>query len=66
MVITADEGLRGGKKIPLKANADAAADKAGNVATIVVVRRTGGAITMKPGRDIYYDEASKTFSYEIN
>ncbi len=60
VVITADEGLRGGKKVPLKANADEAADKAGNVATIVVVRRTGGAVAMKAGRDVYYDEAAKT------
>jgi acetyl-CoA synthetase len=59
VVITADEGLRGGKAVPLKANADAAADKAGNVATIIVVKRTGAKVAMKAGRDIYYDEAAK-------
>jgi len=60
IVITADEGLRGGKKIPLKSNADAAADKAGGVKNILVVRRTGGAVAMKKDRDIYYDEIAKT------
>ncbi len=60
IVITADEGIRGGKKIPLKANSDAAADKAGFVKNILVVRRTGGAVEMKQGRDVYYDEIAKT------
>ena len=60
VLITADEGVRGGRKIPLKANADAASDRAGGVATIIVVRRTGAAVNMKAGRDFYYDEiASK-------
>src|SRR5271166_3752970 len=58
VVITADEGLRGGKKVPLKVNADVAADKAGCVETIIVVRHTGGNVAMLPGRDIYYDEAA--------
>ncbi|NWG24536.1 MAG: acetate--CoA ligase [Pseudorhodoplanes sp.] len=60
VVITSDEGVRGGRKIPLKANADAAADKAGGVTSIIVVRHTGGAVDMKAGRDVYYDEAAKT------
>ncbi|MBK9081271.1 MAG: acetate--CoA ligase [Rhizobiales bacterium] len=59
MVITADEGLRGGRKVPLKANVDAAIDKAGDVDHVVVVRRTGGKVDMKAGRDVYYDEAAK-------
>jgi acetyl-CoA synthetase len=59
IVITADEGVRGGRKIPLKANADTAADRAGGVATIIVVRRTGVAVAMKVGRDVYYDEIAK-------
>ena len=46
VVITADEGLRGSKKVPLKANADAAADKAGCVETMIVVKRTGGKVAM--------------------
>ena len=62
IVITADEGLRGGRKVPLKANADAAADRAGGVASMIVVRRTGAAVTMKPGRDVYYHEAAKDVS----
>ncbi len=56
VVITADEGLRGGRKVPLKANVDAAADKVACLKTVLVVKRTGGAVTMKPGRDVYYDE----------
>ena len=62
VIITADEGLRGGKKVPLKVNADAAADKAGGVKTMIVVRHTGANIDMKPGRDVYYDEAVKSVS----
>ena len=64
IVITADEGLRGGRKVPLKTNADVAADRAGNVATMIVVRHTGGAVNMKPGRDFYYDEIAKTVPAE--
>jgi acetyl-CoA synthetase len=60
VVVTADEGVRGGKKIPLKANTDAACDKAGNVNSVIVVRRTGANVEMKPRRDVYYDELVKT------
>jgi acetyl-CoA synthetase len=60
VVVTADEGLRGGRKIPLKANVDAACDKVGGVATVIVVKRTNAAVNMKAGRDIYYDEIAKT------
>jgi acetyl-CoA synthetase len=61
VVITADEGLRGGRKVPLKVNADAAADKTGDtVKTMIVVKRTGGKVDMKAGRDIWYhDEMAK-------
>ena len=62
VVITADEGVRGGRKIPLKANSDAAADKAGGVDTMIVVRHTKAAVNMKAGRDVYYDEIAKTVS----
>jgi acetyl-CoA synthetase len=62
IVVTADEGLRGGRKIPLKANVDAACEKAPGVASIIVVKRTGAAVDMKPGRDIYYDDAAKSVS----
>jgi acetyl-CoA synthetase len=64
VVIVSDEGMRGGKPVPLKANADAAADKAGVVETMIVIRHTGGKVTMKPGRDFYYDEISKTVPAE--
>jgi len=57
VVITADEGLRGGRKVPLKANVDIAADKAGCVKHVLVVKRTGGDIAWKPGRDVWLGEA---------
>jgi acetyl-CoA synthetase len=60
VVVTSDEGVRGGRKIPLKANTDAAVDKAGGVNSIIVVRHTGGKVEMKAGRDVYYDEIAKT------
>jgi acetyl-CoA synthetase len=57
VVITADEGLRGGRKVPLKANADEALKQCPNVKTVIVVRRTGGAIQWVDGRDVWYHEA---------
>jgi len=60
IVVTADEGIRGGRKIPLKANTDMAADSAGGVGTIIVVRHTGATVNMQSGRDVYYDEVAKT------
>ncbi|HYC18674.1 MAG TPA: acetate--CoA ligase [Pseudolabrys sp.] len=62
VIVTADEGLRGGRKVPLKANVDAACDKAGGVATVIVVKRTNAPVDMKSGRDIYYDDIAKTVS----
>lgn len=65
-VITADEGLRGTKKVPLKVNCDAACDiaaKAGHpVKTVLTVRRTGGNIKWTEGRDVWLHEALKTVS----
>ena len=61
-VITADEGVRGGRKIPLKANIDAALEKCPGVKNVVVVRHTGGDVAMKAGRDIWYHDASKGVS----
>jgi len=55
-VITADEGVRGGKAIPLKANTDAALAQCPDVHSVVVVKRTGGAVTMQPDRDVWYHE----------
>ncbi|HRY03597.1 MAG TPA: AMP-binding protein, partial [Beijerinckiaceae bacterium] len=60
LVITADEGLRGGRKVPLKVNADEAVKKAGFVETMVVVKRTGGKVDWVDGRDVWYgDEIAK-------
>jgi len=57
VLITADEGLRGGRKVPLKANTDEALKQCPNVKTVIVVRRTGGAIGWVEGRDHWYHEA---------
>ncbi len=56
VVVTADEGLRAGKHIPLKVNVDAALERPGtnSVETVIVVRHTGGAINMQSPRDRYY------------
>ena len=64
VVVTADEGLRGGRRVPLKANADVAAAHAGGVGTIIVVRRTGAAVPMQTGRDVYYDEVAASVPSE--
>ncbi len=57
VLITSDEGVRGGRAIPLKANADIALDHCPNVNTVFVVERTGGKIPLVEGRDIWYHEA---------
>ena len=59
-IVTADEGLRGGRKIPLKANVDEACKKAGGVTSVIVVKRTNAAVNMEKGRDVYYDDIAKT------
>ena len=51
-VITADEGCRGGKKVPLKANVDKALEKVGGVKTVVVLRHTGADVPFVEGRDL--------------
>ncbi|WP_366554976.1 acetate--CoA ligase [Aquibaculum sediminis] len=55
-VVTADEGVRGGRKIPLKANTDKALASCPNVQKVLVVRRTGGRIEWNEGRDLWYHE----------
>ena len=58
-VITADEGLRGGRKVPLKANADAALKSCPSVKKMLVVKRTGGNVAWEAGRDVWWhDEAA--------
>ena len=56
ILITADEGLRGGRKVPLKKNADAAMAHSPSCKACVVVRRTGGAVAMTAGRDHWYHD----------
>jgi len=62
LVITADEGLRGGKPIPLKANTDHALEQCPDVKTVIVVMRTRGRIDMKRGRDVWYHEEREKVS----
>ena len=62
MLITADEGLRGGRKVPLKANADEACAKAGGVKSVIVVRHTGAAVPMQKGRDVIYQDEARSAS----
>jgi acetyl-CoA synthetase len=64
IIITADEGLRGGKKVPLKSNVDAAVAKAGGVDWVVVVKHTGCAVNMDPVRDFWYREAAEVVTTE--
>ena len=61
-VITADEGVRGGKTIPLKHNVDLAVEECPNVHTVIVVPRTGADITMVSGRDVDYAAAANNAS----
>src|ERR1700712_2632517 len=66
LVITADEGLRGGRKVPLKANVDAAIASwpANSVDHVIVVRRTGSDVAMEAGRDVYYHAAAEQVTDE--
>ena len=62
IVITADEGLRGGKKVPLKGNVDAALKNCPSIKKCLVVRRTGGKIEWTAGRDHWWHEESPKVS----
>src|SRR5947209_13588639 len=64
VVITADEGIRGGRRVPLKANTDAAIAKVGGVDHVIVVRRTGARIDTDPVRDVYYHKAAEMVTAE--
>jgi acetyl-CoA synthetase len=60
LVVTADEGLRGGRKVPLKANVDKALEQCPDVRRVLVISRTGADVAMADGRDVAYSEAVKT------
>jgi acetyl-CoA synthetase len=61
-VVTADEGLRGGKTVPLKRNVDEALKSCPEVATVLVVRHTWGDVPFSAGRDRWYDDMSSELS----
>ena len=65
MVITADEGLRGGKKVPLKTNVDAALTHCPSIDTVIVLERTGAAIDWVPDRDIAYGASTRAASRDF-
>src|SRR6185312_12536315 len=56
VVVTADEGLRGGRIVPLKKNVDEALLQCPDVSDVIVVKRTGNPVFMRPGRDVWYEE----------
>jgi acetyl-CoA synthetase len=62
VVITADQGLRGGKPIPLKHNVDTALEHCPAVHTVLVVKHTGASIGWSDGRDLWYHESIATVS----
>ena len=62
VVITADEGLRGGRAIPLKANVDEAAARCPDLKTVLVVARTGAPVAMTSGRDFAYEREAEGVS----
>ena len=62
VVITADEGLRGGKEVPLKSNVDEALLGCPDVKNTLVIKRTGGKINWKEGRDVWYENLVRDVS----
>jgi acetyl-CoA synthetase len=62
VVITADEGIRGGKLIPLKKNTDAAVNQCPNINTVIVIKRTGNNIEWNAQKDVWYHELAATVS----
>ncbi|MEC7464322.1 MAG: acetate--CoA ligase, partial [Pseudomonadota bacterium] len=57
LIVTADEGMRGGRPVPLKKNADEALKKCPTVEKCIVLKRTGGDVNWEDGRDVWYHEA---------
>ena len=66
MVITADEGVRGGKSVPLKQNTDMALQNCPDCTKSIIVRRTGGAVDWVEGRDVWYHEAMATARLRVS
>ena len=66
IVITADEGVRGGKKVPLKSNVDQALVNCPNVKTTLVIKRTGGDTDWNNARDIWYEDLVKNVGSECD
>ena len=66
IIITADEGIRGNKSIPLKANTDAAIEIAQGVRHCIVVKRTGGDINWVEGRDVWYEDLINSSSADCD
>ena len=66
IVITADEGVRGGKKVPLKSNVDQALVNCPNVKTTLVIKRTGGDIDWNNERDVWYEDLVKNVGSECD
>ena len=64
IIITADEGIRGGKKIPLKSNVDKAISKVSMCKTSIIVKRTGANVNWIEGQDIWYHEEMDKASSE--
>ncbi len=64
VVITSDESMRGGRRVPLKANADKACESTPSIQKMVVVKRTGGDVAWKQGRDLWYHELIEAASPE--
>lgn len=62
--ITSDEGFRGGKSIPIKKNMDSALEKTSTVQKVLVIKRSGHPVTMKPGRDFWWHEEKLKVSSE--
>ena len=64
LVITADEGIRGGRTVPLKENVDIALSKCPNVHTVIVIQRTGEDVAWNENRDVWYQDAMKNASID--
>jgi acetyl-CoA synthetase len=64
IVVTSDEGVRGGRKIPLKANTDTALERCPSVQKVLVVKRTNGQVAWQSGRDHWYHEEVASVSAE--